>query len=155
MLILRLESRNASAYTVFMTKIFKNQIQIKFHQADPAGIMYFAQIFTLAHDAFELFIQKAGFSWSEWFQENKYLIPIRHAESDFQRPFKAGDHYDVEAVVVQISTSSFQMQYTFKQHTHVHAVVKIVHTCLDKKSFQKIEIPGEIKTKLMPFLKAE
>lgn len=155
MLILRLESRNASAYAVFMTEIFKNQIQIKFHQADPAGIMYFAQIFTLAHDTFELFIQKAGYSWNEWFKENKYLIPIRHAESDFQRPFLAGNSYDVDVVVAQISRSSFQMQYTFKQGSNIHAVVKMVHTCLDKKSFQKIEIPGEMKSNLTPFLKAE
>lgn len=138
-----------------MTEIFKSQIQIKFHQADPAGIMYFAQIFTLAHDTFELFIQKAGYSWTEWFQENKYLIPIRHAESDFQRPFLAGAYYDVDVVVAQISKSSFQMHYTFKQTNHIHAVVKMVHTCLDKKSFQKIEIPGDMKAKLMPFLKVE
>ncbi len=138
-----------------MAEIFKNQIQIKFHQADPAGIMYFAQIFTLAHDTFELFIQKAGYSWAEWFKENKYVVPIRRAESDYQRPFQAGETYDIDVVVAQFSTSSFQMHYTFKHGSHVHAVVKMVHTCLDKKSFQKIDLPGEMKSKLLPFLKAD
>ncbi|OFZ31802.1 MAG: hypothetical protein A2622_03315 [Bdellovibrionales bacterium RIFCSPHIGHO2_01_FULL_40_29] len=136
-----------------MTEIFKNRIQIKFHQADPAGIMYFAQIFTLAHDSFELFIQKAGFTWTEWFQENKYLIPIRHAESDFQRPFLAGQFYEIEVTVAHFSTSSFQMQYTFKKNDVIHAVVKMIHTCLDKSSFQKINLPEDIKTRLSPFLK--
>ena len=134
-----------------MTDTFKNRIQIKFHQADPAGIMYFAQIFTLAHDSFELFIQNAGFSWTEWFKENKYLVPIRHAESSYERPFLAGDWYDIEVVIAHFSTSSFQMQYTFKQESVTHAVVKMIHTCLDKKSFKKIDIPAEIKSRLQPF----
>lgn len=135
-----------------MAQNFTIQIQIKFHQADPAGIMYFAQIFTIAHDAFELFIQKAGFSWNQWFNENKYLIPIRHAESDYKRPFRAGEYYVVDVAVATFSESSFQMMYIFKQNDHVHAVVKMVHTCLDKNTFQKLALPSEIKDKLSPFL---
>lgn len=136
-----------------MSEIFKNQIQIKFHEADPAGIMYFANIFTLAHDTFELFIQKAGYSWAEWFKENRYIIPIRHAECDYLRPFRAGDVYNVNVVVSEFSTSSFKMQYTFTQNQNDHAIVRMVHTCLDGKTFKKIDLPSEVKQKLSPYLK--
>lgn len=136
-----------------MSETFKNQIQIKFHEADPAGIMYFANIFTLAHDTFELFIQKAGYSWAEWFKENRYMIPIRHAECDYLRPFRAGDVYEVNVVVSEFSTSSFKMQYTFKQNQNDHAVVRMVHTCLDGKTFKKTDLPSDVKQKLSPYLK--
>jgi acyl-CoA thioesterase FadM len=93
-----------------MSETFQSRIQIKFHEADPAGIMYFANIFSLAHDTFELFIQKAGYTWAEWFKQTEYIIPIRHAECDYLRPFKAGDVYDVQAMVSEFSTSSFKMK---------------------------------------------
>lgn len=136
-----------------MAQSFTNQIQIKFHEADPAGIMYFANIFSLAHDTFELFIQKAGYSWNEWFKQNKYIIPIRHAECDYLRPFHAGQVYNVHVAVAEFSNSSFKMQYTFKQNENDHAIVRMVHTCLDGKTFKKIDLPDDVKQKLTPFLK--
>ena len=116
--------------------------------------MYFANIFSLAHDTFEQFIQKAGYTWAGWFKETKYMIPIRHAECDYLRPFHAGGVYDVEVAVAEFSTSSFKMQYTFKQNGHDHAIVRMVHTTLDGKTFKKIDLPEEVRTKLTPYLKA-
>ena len=136
-----------------MSQIFKTQIQIKFHEADPVGIMYFANIFTLAHDSFEVFIQKAGYTWAQWFNQRKHIFPIRHTECDYLRPFKAGDVYDIEIVVAEFSTSSFKMQYTFKQNGHDHAIVNMVQTCLDGTTFKKINLPEEVKQKLSPYLK--
>lgn len=136
-----------------MSETFQNQIQIKFHEADPAGIMYFANIFTLAHDTFELFIQKTGYTWAEWFKQNKFMIPIRHAECDYLRPFRAGDSYEVNVQVAEFSNSSFKMQYTFKQNENDHAIVHMVHTCLDGQTFKKIALPDEVKQRLTPYLK--
>ena len=129
-----------------MSEIFKSEVSIKFHQADPAGIMYFAHIFTFAHDTYEAFIQACGFNWNEWFRDHKYIIPIRHTACDFLRPFKAGELYEIEAHVSEISSSSFTMNYEFIKDNHKHAIVKMVHTCLDQKTFQKTELPEIVRT---------
>jgi YbgC/YbaW family acyl-CoA thioester hydrolase len=137
-----------------MAQVYRSQATIKFHQADLAGIMFFAQVFTLAHDAYEAFIQACGFDWKEWFLENKYLIPIRHTEADYLRPFKAGETYQIEVIVTEFSTSSFQLQYSFSQASTKHAIVKMVHTCMDPKTLQKINLPENVKIKLQPFYQA-
>ncbi len=138
-----------------MEKDFKTQIQIKFQHADPAGIMYFAHIFSFAHDCFEEFVQAAGFSWGSFFQNKENLVPIKQTECRFEKPFLAGETYSVTVAVASFSTTSFVMHYEFKKGRDVHAVVKMVHTCLDPKTYKKTEIPLSLKTKLEPFLKVE
>lgn len=136
-----------------MVKSFKHQIQIKFHQADTAGVMYFAHIFSIAHDCLELFVQASGYSWEDYFLGLKIKIPLRHAECDYQRPFFVGQVYDVHIEIAHFSTSSFQVRYLFKKEHDLHAIVKTVHTCLDAKTYQKIKIPTDLKEKFLPFLK--
>ncbi len=136
-----------------MVKSFTHSVQIKFHQADPAGIMYFAHIFSLAHDCLELFVQAAGYSWDEFFRNNKTLAPIRHAECDYFKPLIAGETYNIAVCLTAFSSSSFQMQYCFSKDDVTYATVNLVHTCLDLKTFKKIEIPNKLKEKLAPYLK--
>jgi YbgC/YbaW family acyl-CoA thioester hydrolase len=150
-----IESRQAKTYYKSMSEVFKSKMTIKFHQADPAGIMYFAHIFTLAHDAYEAFVQACGFNWKEWFLDAQYVIPIRHTECDFLRPFKAGETYEISVQVIEFSSSSFKINYEFTKDNHKHAVVKMVHTCLDPKTFQKVALPEVVKSAFSKYLRKE
>lgn len=138
-----------------MSSSYKSQVTIKFHQADPAGIMFFGHVFTLAHDTYEGFVQACGFQWKDWFLDHKYLTPIRHTECDFLRPFRAGETYQIEAQVIEFSSSSFVMEYLFTQDSakgaQKHALVKMVHTCLDQKTFRKTELPEAVRQSLSKF----
>jgi YbgC/YbaW family acyl-CoA thioester hydrolase len=135
-----------------MTPQFEKEFQFRFREADPAGIGYFAHVFSFAHDAFEDFIQAAGFTWKEWFQTKEYLIPIRHAESDFQRPFLPGDRYQIRVSVGKLGDSSFQMKYQFRQGEHQHAEVRMTHVFLDARSKQKISVPDAVRNRLKVYL---
>lgn len=132
---------------------FTTHITIKFHQADPAGIMFFAQIYTISHDVFEQFVQACGFTWKTWFLNGPTMTPIRHSECDYLRPFKAGETYRVELSVIEFSSSSFKIRYDFFHEQTKQATVQIVHVCLDAKSFQKTQLPAEIKTAFQPYYK--
>lgn len=60
-----------------MNKVFRTKKTLTFREADPAGIMFFGNVFAIAHDAFEEFIVAAGYTYQEWFGQTDYLIPIR------------------------------------------------------------------------------
>ncbi len=135
-----------------MTEPFQKKIQMHFREADPAGILFFGNIFGLAHDCFEDFIQAAGFTWKEWFQTKDYLIPIRHTESNFLKPFLPGDSYQIHASVLKIGNSSFQMNYEFKSQDTTHAVVTMTHTFLDARSREKISVPSSVRDRLGVYL---
>ena len=143
-------------------KSYERSLKIHFRDADPAGIMYFANLFSFAHDTFESFIVDAGIPWNQWFQDNKHLVPIRHAECDYLSPFFPGKTYQVLTQVESISDSTFRMRYTFfepdsakSREKKIHAVVKIAHTFVDPKSKKKSNIPKEFRAKITPYLISE
>lgn len=135
-----------------MSKVFEKEIMIRFREADPARIMYFGNLFSIAHDCFEDFIIDAGFTWNEWFSKGPYMIPIRHTECDYLAPFVPGEKYRIQTTVAEIRTSSFKMKYTFLKGSQMHAELKMVHAVLDSKTHQKIPIPAEIRNRLNPYL---
>jgi acyl-CoA thioester hydrolase/1,4-dihydroxy-2-naphthoyl-CoA hydrolase len=134
---------------------FKKDFQVRFREADPAGIGYFANVFSFAHDAFEDFIQATGFTWKEWFQTKDYIVPIRHTECNFLRPFLPGDTYQISVTVAKLGESSFQMKYQFAQGANAHAEVRMTHVFLDAKSKQKISVPDLVRNRLKVYLDAE
>lgn len=135
-----------------MSLKFKTQIRIKFREADPAQIMYFANIFSLAHDVFEEFIVAAGYQYREWFSGDHHLIPIRHVEADYKASFHPGETYDVTAVVESLGTTSFKMRYRFEKNSKLHATVHMVHSVLNPQTKDKMPLPEVMKQRLSPYL---
>jgi len=133
-------------------KTFIRTVQIRFREGDPVGIMYFGNVFSLAHDTFEDFIQAAGVPWADWFLKNKHIVPIRYAECDFKAPFRPGDSYDIHAQVEKLGESTFHMLYTFQKGKRIHAIVKMAHTFVDAKNQEKTKMPSGFRAKLAPYL---
>jgi acyl-CoA thioester hydrolase/1,4-dihydroxy-2-naphthoyl-CoA hydrolase len=131
---------------------FETEIQIRFRQADPAGILFFGEIFSLAHDCFEEFISETGIGWKTWFHTKDYLVPIRHTDCNYLKPFFAGEKYQIKANVLKFGETSFQMQYVFSKANNIHAKVTMAHAFLDAKTKQKIPVPEQFKLKLSPYL---
>lgn len=138
-----------------MAKAYKTQVTLKFRDGDPAKIMYFANIFSLAHDAFETFIVAAGYLWEEWFRKSNYLIPIRHTEADFKIPFIPGETYEIDVTVDRFGETSFKMKYVFLKNKQIHATVKMVHAVLDPKTVQKTPLPALMKSRLEVYYQPE
>jgi acyl-CoA thioester hydrolase/1,4-dihydroxy-2-naphthoyl-CoA hydrolase len=138
-----------------MAQVFKTQFKVKFRDGDPAQIMYFGNLFSFAHDAFEEFIVAAGYAWSEWFRGGDLMIPIRHAESNFLAPFTVGQTYDIAVTVAQIRDTSFQMKYVFTKDGRKHAELTMVHAILDAKKMSKAELPAQMRERLTAYLEVQ
>ncbi|HEY8269272.1 MAG TPA: thioesterase family protein [Pseudobdellovibrionaceae bacterium] len=135
-----------------MSLNFKTQIRIKFREADPAQIMYFANLFSLAHDVFEEFILATGYQYQEWFSPLHHIIPLRHVEADYLAPLLPGQSYEVTAMVTNLGETSFKMAYKFAQNGKLHGTVSMVHVILDPKTKAKMILPDLMKRRLSPYL---
>lgn len=115
---------------------------VPFHLGDPAGIVFFGHLFTLAHQAFEHFIlNQLECSWEFWFQNPEWAVPIKHAESQFYHPLRAGQECLIETSLVAFSSSTFTMTSIFYQ-SHIQVCsVKTVHIFCGRLNPQKIPIP--------------
>lgn len=138
-----------------MNKVFRTKKTLTFKEADPAGIMFFGNIFGFAHDAFEQFIVEAGYTYHGWFGQRDVIIPIRHTEADFKSPFWPGQTYDITVTVASFGETSFKMHYLFTQNEKLHADVTMVHSVLDGKTHQKMTLPNEMKSRLEPYLEEQ
>jgi acyl-CoA thioesterase FadM len=138
---------NLSSLSVYCYPCF-----IPFHLADPAGILFFGHVFTLAHEAFEHFVIDAIQSpWTDWFQNSEWIVPIKHAEANYMRPLQAGDECQIELVVTDLSASSFTMNAAFIQQ-HLCCEVKTVHVFCSRAQKQKIPIPSFLFARFKSFM---
>jgi 1,4-dihydroxy-2-naphthoyl-CoA hydrolase len=130
---------------------FTYKTQIRLHDTDAAGILFFAHQFSIIHDAYEQVLEKMGFSFSTMLTKRSYFLPIVHAESDYKAPLFVGDKITVAITVGQIGETSFIFDYVIRRGTLIVGTAKTVHVTIDKKTRKKISLPKEIRTQLTKF----
>jgi acyl-CoA thioester hydrolase/1,4-dihydroxy-2-naphthoyl-CoA hydrolase len=119
---------------------------IPFHMADGAGVLFFGHVFTLAHDTYEHFIREGlDLTWEWWFQNSEWMVPIRHAESDYQRPLLVGQACHIKLQLGEIRKSSFTLLLTFSQNEQECCTVKITHVFCNRLTKKAQSIPSAIR----------
>lgn len=122
---------------------------IPFHLADPAGIVFFAHVFTLCHQAYEKFVTtNLAFKWQEWFQNPEWILPIRATHASYQAPLFAGQECHIHLALSKLTPSSFTLSFQFLQ-PHLCCEVTTTHVCCTKLTQTKRELPLVIRERLI------
>lgn len=77
------------------------------HDIDAAGIAFTGRLVTIALDALELGLSQAGLDFAAMLREGRYGVPLVHIEADFKRPFRHGDHVDIDLCCTEIGERSY------------------------------------------------
>lgn len=126
-------------------KTFTIKRRINFYDCDPAGIIFYSRVFDFAHSAYEQIIQSIEKEEDYW-NNDKYVVPIIKSESTYVKSMKYGDEIIINANVSELRSSSFELTYTMENAAgELLCSVKTVHVFVDKKSWEKIDIPEKIK----------
>lgn len=116
---------------------------VPFHMADPAGILFFGNAFSLFHQAFEHFVTEClEIPWNTWFQNPEWIVPIRHAEAEYLKPLLAGEMCKISLSLTAVSSSSFTIAASFEQK-ELCCSMKVVHVFCSRATKNKISIPEE------------
>lgn len=117
---------------------------------DPAGVIFFGHVFTLAHQAYEQFvIHKFDISWGDWFSNSEWILPLKHTEASYQTPLIAGKICLIDVKIEEVRTSSFSLICHFYQENILCCIVKTLHIFCDKNTRKKINIPSAILAKIL------
>lgn len=120
-------------------------VHIGMGQIDAAGILFFAEVFPLAHQAYERFVcEELRIPWNEWFANPRWVVPIRHAQADYRLPIPGGIEIFLDIHVAEIRTHTFILQTAFVLGEQKACVVDTVHIFCDRQSGRKVPIPLEI-----------
>ncbi len=126
--------------------MFETQTNVKLHDTDAAGVVFFANYFRIAHTAFEAFMKSVGCGVDYMVRTADFLILIVHAEADYKRPFLLGDTVSISVEATGAGTSSFALTYLIRDADgDVCVTVRTAHVAVDKKTGEKIPLPEKVR----------
>jgi 1,4-dihydroxy-2-naphthoyl-CoA hydrolase len=130
--------------------MYTYQTTIRLHQSDAAGVVFFSNLFVIAHDAYESFLEShlpLNTLLSEGaYSEGAYIIPIVHAEADYLLPLPLSETISVELSLEQTGTSSFNLGYVIKNsQMETAARLKTIHAIQLKDERKTIPIPDPLR----------
>lgn len=129
--------------------MFIHQTAVRLHHTDAAGLLFFAEQFQLAHDAYETFMESIGYAFAPLIRNSEYLLPIVHAEADFMKPLSTGDKIEIQVKAEKIGDSSFTLAYALlRDRTELVGTVRTVHVLINRRSGESISILPELRRQL-------
>ncbi len=133
--------------------MFTYKTQIRLHDTDAAGLLFFANQLTIVHDAYELLLEKFGFSFPQMLKGGKYFLPIVHTESDYKAPLAVGNKIAIAIKVGHIGDTSFSFEYTIHRDKTLVGTAKTVHVTINAKTNTKIPLPAKLRKALEAYAK--
>jgi YbgC/YbaW family acyl-CoA thioester hydrolase len=121
--------------------------KIGFSDCDPAGIIFYSRVFEFCHKVYEELISSFNLEENYWSNQN-YLVPIISSSSKYLKPLKYNDEVTIRLIVKELKKSSFELHYSIYKDNDLSVVINTVHVFVNPKTWEKTEIPVNIKDKL-------
>ena len=109
---------------------------VRFQDTDAAGVVYFANVLAMCHEAYEASLAATDIDLKKFFSNPAIAIPIVHAEVDFFRPMFCGDSLSIHLTPQLLTAQEFRIDYQiFAQPSRDRPVSQAAtrHVCIDPK----------------------
>ena len=134
---------------------FKKKLTVRLHDADAAGILFYASQFLYVHDAYEELLQLIGLPISSLLRDEPFMLPIVRAESQYFKPLHVGDEITVALQVGSIGVTSFVLVFDlFTADDKLVGKARTVHVTVSKQTQNKIALPEKLQRALETFQSA-
>ncbi|MBW4495749.1 MAG: acyl-CoA thioesterase [Oscillatoria princeps RMCB-10] len=117
---------------------------VRFQDTDAAGVVYFANVLAMCHEAYEASLAASGINLKSFFSNPAVAIPIAHAGADFFRPMFCGDLLAIHLVPKQLTDHKFEIDYQIFATDQQVAKVMTKHVCIAPASRTKQPLPDDM-----------
>ncbi len=117
---------------------------IRFQDTDAAGVVYFANVLAMCHEAYEESLAASGINLKSFFTNQSVAIPIVHASVDFLRPMFCGDLVFIHLTAEQIGSERFEINYTILALKQQVAKAITKHICINPANRTRQQLPNEM-----------
>jgi 1,4-dihydroxy-2-naphthoyl-CoA hydrolase len=115
---------------------FEYEYTIQFRDTDAAGVVYFANIISICHIAYEASLMAGGIDLKSFVNNSEFAVPITHVSADFFKPLYCGDQVTIELTPRSIDLSQFEIKYQLGAAT---ATTK--HVVIDPNTRKRQALP--------------
>lgn len=124
---------------------FIYQRTVRFQDTDAAGVVYFANVLTMCHEAYEESLAASGINIKLFFSTPNVAIPIVHASVDFFRPIFCGDQVSIHLSPCQLGDNNFEINYIIMSADGRQITKAITrHVCINPVSRSRQELSNEM-----------
>lgn len=117
---------------------------VHFHDTDAAGVVYFANVLRICHQAYENSLFQAGFDLKSFFQNDSFALPIIHAEVDFFCPLFCGDQLSINLTPHIVTNKIFQIDYEIIKNSSISVKAQTKHMAIAINTRKSQDLPTEI-----------
>ncbi len=133
-------------------KTFDYHFCVPMHHVDHAGVLFFANLFLHAHDAWEAFMRSLDVDLAQLIENGQWRIPIVHTEADYTQPMRHGDDVDIRLQIERLGRSSMSVVYIFiNDDGEQLAVARTTHVFVNAVTNHSAEIPGDLRKQLQGY----
>ena len=126
--------------------MYKYETVIRMHHTDAAGLVFYAEVFVLAHECYEAFLEEHRMPLASMLTEGDYIAPIVHAKADLKVAMGMSDRITIEMELARTGNSSYELACKFtNQQGIITAETTTIHAVIDKNTSQPIRIPQEFE----------
>jgi 1,4-dihydroxy-2-naphthoyl-CoA hydrolase len=121
---------------------------VRFQDTDAAGVVYFANVLAICHEAYEMSLATAGINLRSFFSGVDFAVPIAHASVDFLKPMYCGDQLEIHLFPAPLERSEFEIHYhIFLENYPEKPTSKALtrHVCIATATRKRADYPAELR----------
>jgi YbgC/YbaW family acyl-CoA thioester hydrolase len=141
---------HSSLITSFMP--FSTRIIVRFGDTDPAGLVYYPNLFHYLHIAMEeFFAARCGISYQTLMADERIGFPTVNAQAEFLLPLVYGDEAVVEVLVSNVGRSSATFDYIIRRSSDNALCVRarLVHVAMNLDERRAVAISERYRRAFM------
>jgi 1,4-dihydroxy-2-naphthoyl-CoA hydrolase len=117
---------------------------VRFQDTDAAGVVYFANVLAICHEAYEESLAASGLNIKDFFSNPSVAFPIVHANVDFFRPMFCGDKLVIRLISQKLGVDKFEISYEIFVADLVVTKAITRHVCIDANTRTKRELTSKM-----------
>ncbi len=121
---------------------------VRFQDTDAAGVVYFANVLAICHEAYETSLAATGINLRLFFSGVDVAVPITHASVDFFAPMLCGDRLDIRLTPQLLKESEFEVTYEIFLENRLERSVSRAqtrHVCINPTTRDRINLPESLR----------
>lgn len=133
---------------------YRTKLKVRFGDIDQAGIVYYPRFLHYFHIAMEeFFSNELAIDYPSVVLQHNIGLPTVHLETDFKKPLRYGDVFEVAVRVLSIGETSIRFGYKafFENQNIVALEGHNITVCIDMKTFKKKKVPAWLREKLVAY----
>jgi 4-hydroxybenzoyl-CoA thioesterase len=136
-------------------RAFERRLRVPFSACDPAGIMFFPQVFLMFQDHVECWISDAlNISYADLLGPRRVGLPSVRWECDFRAISRMGDDIVLQLVVERLGDKSLTLGLQVHGNDGLRVEARQVIVCTSLDTHRSMSFPSDLRAAIRRFQEA-